>query len=130
MDITLVCHEVNTRHFPLEERYERLDVDYLKTPGLTANRSKILWGLLMLYFFNQMLLTLCDTQKAGVDNDTRLMYYNKVNMFPSSYQLSNKMGTGYGHQLYYPTVNEFVKFDGVVVGDIIHGRDERAAYRC
>ena len=75
-------------------------------------------------------MTLYDTQKAGVDNDTRLMYYNKVNMFPSSYQLSNKMGARYGHKLPLPTVNEFVKFDGVVVREIIHRRDERAAYRC
>ena len=62
-----------------------------------------------------------DTQKSGVENDNRHNFYDDVTMFSSLYQISNKIGAAYGHKLPLPTVDEFVKFDGVVVRDGIHG---------
>ena len=50
-------------------------------------------------------------------------------MLSALYQISNNIGAAYGHELPLPLVDEFVKFDGVVRRDGIHGRGEGAIYR-
>ena len=86
----------------------------------TTNKIKILWGFLILYFFISI-YCLCVTQKSGVGNDNRDNFYSNVNMFSPLYQISNKIRAEYGHKLPYPSVDELLKFDGVVGRDGIHG---------
>ena len=114
--------------FP-EERHGILDAEHLKAQGLTSHRIKNALGLPDALFFHQLLLPMCDTKKSGIENDNRHNYYDDVIMFSSLYQISNKIGAAYGHELPLPTVDEFVKFDGVVVRDGVHGRGEGAIYR-
>ena len=56
-------------------------------------------------------------------------FYDDVQMFSALYQISNKIGAAYGHELPLPSVDELVKFDGVVIRDAIHGRGKGAIYR-
>ena len=129
LDIPSARHGANSKNLFPEERHGSLDGDHLQALGLTSNRMKNVLGLPDALFFHQLLLPMCDTQKSGVEHDNRLNFYDDVTMFSSLYQISNKIGAAYGHELPLPTVDEFVKFDGVVVRDGIHGRGEGAIYR-
>lgn len=74
----------------------------------------MMWVLLMLSF-SIILLHICDASKSGVDNDGRFNFYNDVHMLSALYQISNKIRATYGHKLPLPTVENFVKFDGVII---------------
>ena len=97
--------------------------------GLTADKVKNTVGLPDSLFFHQLLLPICDTNKSGVEDDGRINFYDDVQTFSALYQISNKIGAAYGNELPLPSVDEFVKFDGVIIRDAIHGRGEGATYR-
>ena len=127
--IPLARHGANISYLFLEESHISLDGEHLTKLGLTAVKVKYAVGLPDAIFFHQLLLHICDTSRSGGKSDGRMNYYDDVQMFSALYQISNKIGPAYGHKLPLPTVEEFVKFDGVVVRDAVYGRGEGAIYR-
>lgn len=88
-----------------------------------------MWVFLVLSSPHQLLLYICDTSKSGVEDGGRMNYHDDVQIFSILYQISNKIGVAYGHELPLLIVDEFVKFDGVIMRHTIHGRGEGAIYR-
>ena len=127
--IQLARHGANTSDLFPEQRNGSLDGENLQKLVLTAIKVRNAVGFPDAIFFRQIILPICDTSKPGVENDGRFNYYDDVQMLSVLYQISNKLGETYGHRLPLPIVDEFVKFDGVVIRDAIHGQGEGTIYR-
>ena len=127
--IVLARHGANTICLFPEERHGSLDGDKLKKMGITADKVKSTVGLPDALFFRQLLSSMCDTNKSGVEEDERINFYDDVQIFFALYQISIKICAEYGHELPLLSVDEFVKFDGLVIRDTMHGRGEGTIYR-
>lgn len=65
---------------------------------------------------------------SGVEDDGRLKYYDDVQIFSASYQVSNNIWTEYGQEVPPPTVDDCMKLDEGVVRILTHGRGKGAIY--
>ena len=108
--------------------HRSLDGKNLKKLGFTAAKVQSDVDLPDALFFHQLIFSMCDTSKSGVEDDGKLSFYDDMQMFSALYQISNKIRAAYGHKLPLPTVDGFVNVDGVVARGSIYGRSEGAIY--
>jgi hypothetical protein len=96
--------------FP-DERKGCLDVKKLRSFGLTKARMKDCDAL----FFYQLLFPIGDPKRSGVKDDGRMPYYTDVTNFTNIYGASEfGMAGTYGHKFKPVTLEEVVRFDGIV----------------
>jgi hypothetical protein len=108
--------------FP-DERKGSLDAEKLKTLGLTKQRMMDCDAA----FFYQLLLPFCDPKHSGIVGDPRLAFYTDVLRFSNLYAQQNDLGTGpYGHHFDALTLEDLIHFDGVVIRNGVHGRNDSA----
>jgi hypothetical protein len=110
--------------FP-ESRKGQLDGELLEMLGLTKERMVKGDAL----FFHQLLLPMCDPKMSGINGDTRKAFYSKVETFSNLYAIQIGLGGSYGHKFKNVTLDELVRFDGVVVQDGVKGGSNGAIYR-
>jgi hypothetical protein len=106
-------------------RKGQLDAKLLKVMGLTDERMKTGDAL----FFHQLLLPICDPKRSGIKDDARKPFYSEVERFSNIYAFSIGLGGSYGHTFKTITLDELVRFDGVVVRDGVRGGSNGALYR-
>jgi hypothetical protein len=96
--------------FP-DERKGCLDVEKLRSFGLSKARMKDCDA----FFFYQLLFPIGDPKRSGVKDDGRMPYYTDVTSFTNIYGASEfGMAGTYGHQFKPVTLDEIVRFDGIV----------------
>ena len=106
-------------------RKGQLDAELLKTMGLTKERMTTGDAL----FFHQLLLPICDPKRSGIKEDNRKPFYSEVERLSNIYAFSIGLGGSYGHAFKTITLDELVRFDGVVVRDGVRGGSNGALYR-
>jgi hypothetical protein len=107
-------------------RKGQLNAKLLKVIGLTEERMKTGDAL----FFHQLLLPICDPKCSGIKDDARKPFYSEVERFSNIYAFSIGLGGSYGHTFKTITLDELVRFDGVVVmRDGVGGGSNGALYR-
>ena len=81
-------------------------------------------------FFYQAILPIHDPKRTGVENDPRMPFYHNVAKWSNTYA-SNEldMGNGYGHDFRNVTIDEMVRWDGVIVLDGAYGGSRGAILR-
>ena len=80
-------------------------------------------------FFYQLLFPFCDTHKSGIENDPRMSYYSKVELWTNAYALQLGLGGSYGHKFSNVMIQELVNFDGILIKDGVKGGSDGAIYR-
>ena len=81
-------------------------------------------------FFLQLLLPIHDTKRTGIPDDPRMPFYHKVAKWSNSYASNDlDIGNGYGHSFKNVTMDELVKWDGVIVIDGALGGSRGAILR-
>jgi hypothetical protein len=81
------------------------------------------------FFFNQLILPVCDTLKSGIEGDKCLPYYSKTECWSQKYGALIRLGGLHGHVFKPVTILDLLKFDMVVVKDGVLGRSDGAIYR-
>ena len=114
--------------FPAE-RKGSLDGDLLKKLGLTINRMRDRYFLPDALFFYQLILPICDPSKSGIENDPRKPFYTNVTHLSNLYKHQQQFGNIYGHHISEAAVQEFLRWDGIIVRDGIRGGTNGALYR-
>ena len=120
-----------TRENPFPEvRKGSLCGSTLARLGLTKERMMEADGAPDALWFWQALLPIHDIKRTGIENDPRMPFYHKVAKWSNSYA-SNELdiGNGYGHSFKNVTIDEMVKWDGVVVMDGALGGSRGAILR-
>ena len=79
-------------------------------------------------FFLQLLLPIADPAMSGISEDPRMPYYSNVERWSRKYASSIGCGGSYGHAFAEPFIEDFVRFDSVVVRDGVHGGSSGAIY--
>lgn len=110
--------------FP-DSRKGQLDAVLLEKLGLTKERMQKGDAL----FFHQLLLPMCDPKMSGINGDARKAFYSQVETFSNLYAIQIGLGGSYGHKFKNVTLDELVRFDGVVVRDGVKGGSNGAIYR-
>ena len=121
----------NTRENPFPEVSKgSLCGSTLARLGLTKERMMEADGAPDALWFWQALLPIHDIKRTGIENDPRIPFYHKVEKWSNSYA-SNELdiGNGYGHSFKNVTIDEMVKWDGVVVMDGALGGSRGAILR-
>jgi hypothetical protein len=96
--------------FP-KERKGFLDAEKLRALGLSKARMKDCDAL----FFYQLLFPIGDPKRSGVEGDLRMPFYTDVTGFTNIYGASELgMAGTYGHKFKPASLEEMVKFDGIV----------------
>jgi hypothetical protein len=72
---------------------------------------------------------MCSTEKSGIPNDPRKSFYSKVEVYSQKYALDIGLGGSYGHVFKPLTLDELVRFDGVIVRDGVRGGSNGAVHR-
>jgi hypothetical protein len=103
-------HVTDDNMFP-EARKGCLDADKLAAFGLTKARIKDCDALL----FYQLLFPIGDPKRSGVDSDGRMAYYTDVVRYTNIYGASEfGMAGTYGHKFKPVSMEDMVRFDGIV----------------
>jgi hypothetical protein len=97
----------------------------LKRMGLTEERMTTGDAL----FFHQLLLPICDPKRSGIQDDPRKPFYSEVERFSNIYAFGIGLGGSYGHTFKTITLDELVRYDGVVVRDGVRGGSNGALHR-
>ena len=86
--------------------------------------------MLLTHFFWQLLLPIHDPKRSGIEDDPRMPFYHNVAKWSNSYA-SNELdiGNGYGHSFKNVTIDEMVRWDGVIVLDGALGGSRGAILR-
>ena len=64
---------------------------------------------------------MCNPHVSGIPNEPRLPYYSEVEKFSNFYMLEIGLGGSYGHQFKNVTIEDLVRWDGVVYCDGVKG---------
>ena len=82
-------------------------------------------------FFEQLLLPIHDTKRTGIEGgDPRLPFYYNCAKWSNTYASKElDMGNGYGHSFKNVTIDELVKWDGVILIDGVLGGSHGAILR-
>jgi hypothetical protein len=99
----------------------------LRRPCHLSFRRSIVEGDAL--FFLQLLLPIGDPKKSGIDDDSRLGYYSKVEQWTQKYATSMGLGGSYGHAFKEVMLEELLHFDSVVIRHGVHGGTYGAIYQ-
>ena len=102
-----------------------MDKDLLTQLGLTKHQMENCDAL----FFFQLLLPICNPQFSGVEGDPRMAFYSDVEVFSLMYAYQIGLGGSYGHSFKTLSLDELVRFDGVLVQDGVRGGSQGGIHR-
>ena len=119
----------STDPFP-KERKGQLDVKVLKKLGITKESMLQPDGAPDALKFLQLIFPICDTSRNGITDDPRLPFYSSVSHWSNLYAVGElKLGMGYGHDYKMITLDELVKWDGILMKDGVLGGSNGAMLR-
>ena len=107
------------------ERKGCLEKYVLRKLGLTKHRM-VVQNYLFLY---HILPRICDVKNSGIVDDPRQNYFSDVETFSARSAFDIGLLGSYFHNFKFPTMDELVKFNGVVVRYRVRGGINGALYR-
>ena len=116
--------------FP-DERKGKLCRSALIKLGCTPARMKQADGAPDSLFFYQLLLPICQTENSGVmGGDPRIGFYHKAARWSNTYAVRDlDIGNGLKHKYENVTMDELLRWDGVIVMDGALGGSRGAIFR-
>ena len=111
----LSCDGANDYNLFPSTRLGSLDVNILKKLGVKKKGIETNGFL----FFYQLILSICDKEKSGINGDKRISYYAKVEEWSNMYAHQFGLEGSYEHEFEHVFLTEPLQHDRCIVRDLV-----------